>query len=55
MQDGRLPLASAECREPNPETAAAKKWHAELLVAWMKMRAEIYDYLVETLIIDGSR
>ena len=41
--------------EPNPESAAAKKRHAELLAAWMKLRAEIYDYLVETLIIDGSR
>ena len=39
--------------EPNSETAAAKKRHAELLVAWAKLRVQLYDHIKSTLIIEG--
>ena len=39
--------------EPNSESAAAKKRHAELLVAWAKLRVQLYDHIKSTLIIDG--
>ena len=40
--------------ELNPEGAAAKKRHAELLVAWMRLRVLMYDHIKSTLIIEGS-
>ena len=39
--------------EPNSESAAAKKRHAELLVAWAKLRVQLYDHIKSTLIIDS--